>query len=281
MHDHHASMISTVPSWFLLAALMAALALYLLAAHRQERRRASWSLWRTISFSTGIVLLVIATTPSVSALAHSDLRGHMAQHLLIGMFAPLGLVLGAPVTLLLRSMPVEAGRSVASLLRSPVVHVLGHPVTAAILNIGGMYVLYLTPLFAATMSSQTLHWLVNLHFLAAGYLYAWSIAGPDPAPGRPGVSFRVGVLVVALGAHAYLGKAMYAHLWPRGTHFTGDEIRAAAELMYYGGDLAEFLLAIALFATWYQQRRRTRLRARERTGTQNSERRLEPAVNTP
>ncbi|HYH11166.1 MAG TPA: cytochrome c oxidase assembly protein, partial [Thermomicrobiales bacterium] len=93
-----------------------------------------------------------------------------------------------------------------------------------------------------------------------GYLFAWSIAGPDPAPGRPGLTTRLAVLVTSIAAHAYLGKTMYAHLFPRGTHYSADEIEAAAELMYYGGDLAELLLAAALFATWYQQRRRTRER---------------------
>ena len=36
-----------------------------------------------------------------------------------------------------------------------------------------------------------------------------------------------------------------------------DGIQAAAQLMYYGGDLAELALAIALFAAWYRTRRPT------------------------
>jgi putative membrane protein len=31
-----------------------------------------------------------------------------------------------------------------------------------------------------------------------------------------------------------------------------DGMRAAAQLMYYGGDLAELALAVALFATWFR-----------------------------
>jgi hypothetical protein len=82
----------------------------------------------------------------------ADLRGHMAQHLLIGMFAPLGLVLAAPVTLALRTLPVKAARRLATLLRSRPARWVGHPVTALALNSGGMFLLYLTPLYAATLA---------------------------------------------------------------------------------------------------------------------------------
>ncbi len=34
--------------------------------------------------------------PPIAPFAHTDFRGHMAQHMLIGMYAPLALVLGAP-----------------------------------------------------------------------------------------------------------------------------------------------------------------------------------------
>jgi putative membrane protein len=51
-------------------------------------------------------MLGLATSPPLEALAHADARGHMAQHLLLGMYAPLALVLGAPLTLLLGSIPL-------------------------------------------------------------------------------------------------------------------------------------------------------------------------------
>lgn len=41
---------------------------------------------------------------------------------------------------------------------------------------------------------------------------------------------------------------MYGYPWPRHTPHSTEEICAAARLMYYGGDLAEVLLAVALFA---------------------------------
>lgn len=264
-HDHDSHPAPQSLEWSIASLLVIPLIAYLIAAARQAHTRRRWSAWRTLSFATGISVLAVAMSPVLSGLAHQQLQNHMVQHLLIGMFAPLALVLGAPVTLCLRTVPTEAGRRVASMLRRRPVHLFSHPIAALILNVGGMYVLYVTPLFSAAISRPWLHALISLHFLLAGYLFTWAIAGPDPAPRRPGIRTRVAILLISMAAHATLGKLMYAHSWPRGTHFSEDEVQEAAMLMYYGGDLAELLLAIALFATWYQSRRRARQRARQRT----------------
>jgi putative membrane protein len=179
----------------------------------------------------------------------------MVQHLLLGMLGPLGLVTGAPVTLLLGASPRSAGRAVTRVLRSRVFHVVGHPVTAAALHVGGLFVLYLTPLYAVSAQQGAVHHLVHVHFLAAGYLFAWAVAGPDPAPRRPGLGVRVTVLVLAAGAHSYLGKLLYAGAGelPPGAGHSAAETEAAAQLMYYGGDVVELLLATALFWGWYRR----------------------------
>ena len=228
---------------------------YLSAACAQRRGGGRWSGWRVAAFVIGAGLLAVAVASPLVRFAHADLRGHMLQHLLIGMFAPLGLVLAAPVTLTLRTLSVPAARRVTGFLRSRPLRALAHPVTALVLNIGGMYLLYMTPLYAATLASPALHHLVHFHFLAAGYLFTWAIlAGPDPAPHPPGMRMRLGVLFLSMAAHAMLGKLMYGYLWPRGTFHGAGEIRVAAQLMYYGGDLAEVLLAVALFMRWYRGR---------------------------
>ena len=134
----------------------------------------------------------------------------MHQHLLLGMYAPLGLVLGAPITLLLRSIPPAHGRLIGRVLRSRPAHFLAHPVVALILSVGGLPALYFTPLYAATTTDEALHLLVHVHFLLAGYLFAWVIAGPDPAPHRPSVPVRLVVLGVAIAGHAVISQLMYA-----------------------------------------------------------------------
>jgi putative membrane protein len=45
---------------------------------------------------------------------------------------------------------------------------------------------------------------------------------------------------------------MYGNVWPQAKGHSIEEIQVAAQNMYYGGDFAEVLLAIALFVMWYR-----------------------------
>ncbi|MGI5162792.1 cytochrome c oxidase assembly protein [Spirillospora sp. CA-253888] len=236
-----------------LVAVGLVLACYLVAAARLWRRGGRrWSPWRTGAFALGCALLALAFAPPLAAEAHEDFRGHMLQHLLIGMYAPLGLVLGAPVTLALRTFGGGGGRRLVRLLSLPPVRALTHPVTALLLSAGGLYVLYGTPLYRATTENPPLHELVHLHFLVSGCAFAWAVAGPDPAPHRPSVPFRLVVLGAAIAAHATLAQLLYAGLLD--VDAPAAQLRGGAELMYYGGDFAEILLALALLATWKPRR---------------------------
>lgn len=221
MHDHG---LGVWPVVAVLAAVAVAVA-YVVATRRAGPR--GWSAWRTASWLGGCGVVVLAFLVSGE-------QAHMLRHVLLGMVAPLGLVLAAPVTLFLRTAGPGPRRPVVRVLRSPVVHVLGHPVVAAVLSVGGMYAVMLTPLH--TTANPVLY----VHYLAAGYLFTWSVAGPDPAPRRPGFGTRLVVLVLAAAAHAVLAKLLYAGA-------VDDTDRDAALLMYYGGDVAEVLLAAALF----------------------------------
>ncbi|MGP4104583.1 cytochrome c oxidase assembly protein [Nonomuraea sp. KM90] len=205
--------------------------------------------WRAAAFLTGLALLAAATTGPIAALAATDFRGHMLQHLLIGMLAPLCLVLGAPMTLLLRALPAARARRLGALLRRRAVHAVANPVTALVLSAGGMVVLYGTPLYRHTTANGWLHLAVHAHFLLSGYLFAWVIAGPDPAPRRPPVPARLVVLGVAIAVHAGLSQLMYAGIGVD-LPVPEEQRRGAAEIMYYGGDLAELLLGVALTLGW-------------------------------
>jgi putative membrane protein len=250
---HHAGGLEALPLPLLLVG--AAAAGYAVLAARRRRDGRGWSCWRTSSFLAGCALLALGLTPALLPYDHGDFREHMLQHLLIGMLAPLGLVLAAPVTLLLRSVPPAAGRRVGRMLHGRPLRAVASPVTALTLTIGGLAVLYLTPLYTLTMAHSVLGDVVHLHFLAAGYLFAWVIAGPDPAPRRPSVPARLVVLGIAIAFHAILSQLMYAGIVVD-LPIPADQRRGGAELMYYGGDIAELLLAFALVSTWHRHRQR-------------------------
>ncbi|MEU9831797.1 cytochrome c oxidase assembly protein [Streptosporangium sp. NPDC048047] len=254
---HHGGLSGALPA----AGVAVLLAAYLAMAALRRREPRGWSPWRTAAFTVGAALLTAGLTGPVAAFAGTDFRGHMLQHLLIAMLAPLGLVLGAPVTLLLRSLPAARARRVTAVLRSRPAHVLADPWVALTLNAGGMAALYLTPLYGLSHADPLMHSLVHLHLVLAGCLFTWVIAGPDPAPRRPPVPRRLVVLGVSIAAHATLSQLMYAGL-SVGVTAPGPELRGAAEIMYYGGDIAELLLALALVTTWRPARPRVAPRSR-------------------
>ncbi|MFG3101942.1 cytochrome c oxidase assembly protein [Streptomyces sp. NPDC048182] len=255
-HPHGDAALTVLPSALTLTALLAVGAAYLLAARRARRRNPAlgWSGLRTAAFLTGLALLGLALLPPLGPAAHGDVRGHMAQHMLIGMYAPLALVLAAPVTLLLRTLPPARARRLTALLHRAPARLLGHPATALALSTGTLGALYFTPLYDAAMGTPAGHGLMNAHFLLSGCLFVHAVAGPDPAPARPGVPARLGCLGAAIAGHALIAQAMYGGFFVR-VHAPVDQVRQAAEIMYYAGDLAELLLAAALVATWRPERR--------------------------
>ncbi|MFI9615088.1 cytochrome c oxidase assembly protein [Streptomyces sp. NPDC052023] len=240
-----------------LAVLVPALALFLCAggylylARRARRRNPvrGWSRWRTAAFTAGLALLAVALLPPTAAHAHTDFRVHMTQHLLVGMYAPLALILGAPLTLLLRVLPAAYGRRLSDLLHSRPARTFTHPATAWLLSTGSLVPLYFTPLYDVLTAHPSGHWLLHAHFLLAGCLFAHVVAGPDPAPARPGVRARLVWLGAAIAVHSVVSQMMYGGLW-FDVHAPAAEVRTAAEIMYYGGDIAELLLAAALVSTW-------------------------------
>ena len=245
-------------------ALPAVVAVLLAALYLAATARVPWPAGRTAAFVTGAALLALSAAPPLAAAAHHDPRAHAAVHLLAGMAAPAGLVLGAPVSLLLRAGSPALRRRVVPLLRSRALRVLSHPVAALALGPGAMALLYLTPLFAATLHDPLLHAAVHAHVVLSGALLAWVVAGPDPAPHRPGPGVRLLVLGVAGAAHAVLAKTMYAGLHPRGAGYDPAALREAAQLMYYGGDVVEVVLALALCTAWYRAGGRELDRVRRR-----------------
>lgn len=226
-----------------------------LAAATTERRRRGWSTGRIAAFTVGTALLAWALSPSFDAYAEDRFSGHVAQHLVLAMLAPLALVLGAPVTLALRSLPHRWARVLGRALRSRVLHVVANPWVALLLSAGGTVVLYLTPLYEATTREPALHGVVHLHFLMSGCLFAWVVAGPDPAPGRASIRTRLIVLGVSIAVHASLAQLLYAGLLVQ-VREPAAEMQAGGDLMYVGGDIAELLLAVALLVSWRPRPRR-------------------------
>jgi len=185
----------------------------------------------------------------------------MVEHLLVGMVGPLLLVLGRPVTLLLRTFSGGRARTVLlAVLHSRPAEVLTVPVVAAILDMGGLWVLYRTPLFAATDDHDVVAAVVHVHVFAAGMLFTFAVCRLDPVRRRYGLVHLAVVLLGAGAAHSVLAKTLYAQS-PAGTVFDASDLHAGAQAMYYGGDAVGVALAVVLAVRWYREVGRARSRA--------------------
>jgi len=134
----------------------------------------------------------------------------MIAHMVLGMIAPIGFVLSAPITLALRTLP--AGRtpnergirgSLITIIHSKYSIIITNPVTALAIFDGSLFGLYLTPIFGSLMRSHSGHLLMDIHFILAGYLFFYVIIGVDVNPRKIPHIVRIIVLFAAMSIHAF------------------------------------------------------------------------------
>lgn len=251
-HDHMVHMNDYQPIMAGLAVI--GLIAYLWAALTTNRRNRlrKWPPHRYGCWCLGVICAAAAVVGPLANRAHTDFVAHMAGHLLIGMLAPLLMVLAAPMTLLLRTLEVRPARRVSRILHSRPVRFMSHPVVAATLNIGGLWLLYMTVLYMEMQQHFILHFAIHFHVFMAGYLFTSSLIYIDPVAHRYSFVYRAAVLLVSLAGHAVLAKCIYA-VPPAGVSRPAGE--AGAILMYYGGDVIDMVIIFILCLQWYKSAR--------------------------
>jgi putative membrane protein len=240
---------------------------YLTAVVLTRRRGRSWPLRRALAWVGGIALAVTAVAGPLAAAAHDGFVAHMWTHLLAGMIAPVLLVLAAPVTLALRTLPVTPARRLSRVLRSAPARVFAHPVTAASLSAGGLWVLYLSPVLAVMRADPLAHLLVHAHLVVAGYLFTAAVIGRDPRPHPPGRPVAAVALILAVASHAVLAKHLYAYP-PAAVPVA--EAQAGAQFMYYAGAWVEAVLIVVFCADWYRAAGRRMARSTQAVSTSSA-----------
>jgi putative membrane protein len=248
-----------------LALTLLTVAGYGAALARLRRRGDRWPASRTACLAAGSLCVAAAVLPPVST--HDWLFPvHVGQHLLLGMTGPAFLALSAPVTLALRTLPRRPRRALLRALHTRPVTVLAAPAAAIIVNLGGLYALYLTGLYNAAEHNDLIHAAVHLHMFLAGCLLSWAIIGIDPIRRRPRLRARIAVLAIAGAGHDTLTKLMYARNLPAGGGSIAGR-HTGSELMYYGGTIIDLALAIIVMTQWYQATGRELARAARRSAS--------------
>lgn len=196
------------------AAILGAV-LYLGGVIRLRRRGDAWPMGRTIAWLIGCLLLLWSTSSGMGVYGQIMFSMHMIEHMFLAMLVPIFLVLGGPVTLLLRVLPAAGAddppglrEAVVGFVHSPVTRFLTHPLIVLPLFVASFYILYFTNLFDVMISSHPGHLFMELHFILTGYLYYWVVIGVDPAPRQLTYPLKLAIVIAAMPFHAFFGLAM-------------------------------------------------------------------------
>jgi len=279
-----------------LGVLILATALYIAGVVKLSRNGVKWPVGRTIAFALGISVIDFATSGGLGLYSFFSFSHHMMAHMLLGMVAPIGIVLGAPITLALRALP--AGRSIPgsdqeleserglrglliAILASRPVAIMSNPLVALAIFDGSLFALYFTPLFEILMGSHLGHIVMSLHFLLAGILFFHVIIGIDPRPKQYPFIFRIVILFAAMSIHAFfsiallsatslIGAEYYETLaTPWVTNLLEDQ-RIGASIGWAMGEVPILLSLVATFIQWMRSDEREAARIEKRSNLAKS-----------
>ncbi|MBN0047486.1 cytochrome c oxidase assembly protein [Streptomyces actuosus] len=257
---------------FFLVACLLGLALYGWGVVRLRRRGDSWPVGRTVSYVIGVLTIWLMMCTRLNDYGMAMFSVHMVQHMVISMLSPILILLGAPVTLALRALPV-AGRGrkgprelLLALLHSRYMRVVTHPLFTIPMFIASLYGLYFTPLFDLLMGSRAGHVAMMVHFLAVGVVFFWPIIGVDPGPHRPGHLMRMLELFAGMPFHAFFGIALMMASTVMVETFDNppaslgidalSDQNAAGGIAWAFSEVPSVLVLIALLFQWYRSEQR-------------------------
>ena len=255
----------------MLGLLIFAVAIYIKGVIILSRRGDKWPVGRTIAFALGISAIDFATSGGLGVYSRFAFSNHMLSHMVLGMIAPIGIVLGAPITLALRTLPIGRNEqergirgSFISLLHSKLSKIYTHPVVALAIFNGSLFALYFTPLFGNLMQGHSGHFFMSIHFLLSGILFFQVLIGVDPMPRKVPHIVKVIIIFAAMSIHAFfsisimsastlLDNGYFALLErPWATDLLADQ-RAGGAIGWAMGEIPILLALLATFIQWTRQ----------------------------
>ena len=241
--------------------------LYLTGLSRWQRPSHPVKTWQKVSFFTGLLFLFIALQSPVEALAEHMFSFHQLQHLLLRMFGPLLILLGAPLTPMLRGLPPWILRGVVR----PIVgnrgarrfyEVLTNPVFATILFLGMLYIWQIPSAHNAALRNAALHEFMHFTMLSSGFLFWWIIVDPKPHRSRMHYGLRILNLGLIVIPNTLLGAAItfadhpvysaYAEVeQPFSMSLLTDQ-QIGGAILWVLGDMMSVIVAGFVMIMWYQ-----------------------------
>ena len=252
----------------MLALLIFAVALYIKGVLILSRRGVKWPIGRTVAFAIGISAVDFATSGGLGVYSRFAFSNHMMAHMVLGMIAPIGIVLGAPITLALRTLPQARNKeewgvrgAFIAILHSKLSRIYTNPVVALAIFDGSLFALYFTPLFGNLMQGHSGHFFMSLHFLLAGILFFQVLIGIDPMPIKIPHLVKIIVIFAAMSIHAFfsisvmsattlLDNGFFALLErPWATDLLADQ-KLGGSIGWAMGEIPILLALLATFMQW-------------------------------
>lgn len=225
-------------------------------------------------------MLLAALATQLEQYAYELFSAHMLQHMLLTIVAAPLLLLGAPVTPLLRGLPKGVRRGIAPVARSrplrAVLHAVRSPLVAGILYVGGLYYWHIPRVYDAAVEDPLLHSVEHGWYLATALLF-WSVV-IDPAPFRSPMPYAARIVYLLLagaaqntilgGVLAFSSRVFYPHYATSALTYGLDPLtdqRVGGAIMWVPGDMIFLVAASFAFFRWLQseedQQRRKEARA--------------------
>ncbi len=241
------------PAALLLA--VAALAVYVRGRARSPRPPSGR---RLIAFASGVAAATLAVVGPLDPLAGSLVSAHMAQHLVLGVLAPLLIVAGRPIRVGTWAVAAPTRRELVRMTPRPLRRMTRRDgalvwVAAALqLAVWGLW--HVPFLYDAALHHDVVHLVEHTSLLGAGLVLWWALsARTHPLRGAV-ASFGLGLGLTLLSALLVLAPvALYdtpaagATVWETTPL---DDQRLAGLLMWVPGGLLYLVVAVSRFAGW-------------------------------
>ncbi len=242
--------------------------LYITGLSRWKQPSHPVMLWQRLCFFSGLFLLFLALQSPIDSLAVHLFSFHQIQHITLRMFGPFLILLGAPMTPMLRGLPRWA---LLGLVRPTVRNywarraydLIMNPVFTTALFLGILFLWQLPGAHNAALRNSALHEFMHFTMLLSGFLFWWLIVDPKPHRSRLHYGLRILCLGLIIIPNTVLGAAItfsdkvlyqaYAEVeQPFNISLLSDQQLGAA-ILWVPGDMMSLLVAGIVMIMWFQK----------------------------
>ena len=231
--------------------------------------------WQVVSYYAGLAAMFIVLISPLDPLADHLFFVHQIQHLLLRIAGPVLILLGAPLTPILRGLPHGLRMSVippvvSNPLARRAYQWATHPVIIPALFLLVLYVWQFPLAHDAALKSLWVHYLMHLTMTVSSMLFWWLIIDPKPHRSRLHYGVRVLIMAVTILPNTVLGAFIvfaerglydgYGLTRPFSIVPLADQ-RWGGLIMWLSADMMTVSTAAVIFGMWYAREQQQTVRS--------------------